>query len=218
MNPDPAKVLIVDDHPAVREALALRISQQPDMKVCGEAADIVDALEMLDARRPDVAVIDISLKTGNGLELIKRIKARNADVRMLVWSMFAESLYAERALQAGAMGYLDKEHATDEIVNAIRKILQGRICVSSDTGNRLMMRAAGRKAPVENSPTAMLSDRELQVFQLIGEGLGTREIAERLHLSVHTIETHRQRIKAKLAIESSGVLSREATRWVLENG
>lgn len=213
-----AKVLIVDDHPAVREALALRIAQQPDMRVCGEACDIADALERLDAENPEVAVIDISLKTGNGLELIKRIKARNSGVRMLVWSMFSESLYAERALQAGAMGYLDKEHATDEIVAAIRKILRGKICVSSDTGDRLMMRAAGRKSASGNTPAAALSDRELQVFQLIGEGLCTREIAERLHLSVHTIETHRQRIKGKLAIESSGILSREATRWVLENG
>lgn len=213
-----ARVLIVDDHPAVREALAQRMAQQRDLEVCGEAADIAEALALVESERPDVAVIDISLKTGNGIDLIKRIKAKSSTVRMLVWSMFSESLYAERALRAGAMGYLNKEHATDEIVTAIRRILEGHVYVGPEIANRLMMRATGREDVAETSHIDALSDRELEVFGLIGKGLSTREIADRLHLSVHTVETHRQRIKEKLDIGNTAILSREAAQWVLENG
>lgn len=213
----PARVLVVDDHPAVREALALRIDRCRDLEVCGEADDVAAALSVVETERPDVAVIDISLKTGNGIDLIKRLKTRTSPPRMLVWSMYDETLYAERALRAGAMGYVSKEKETGEIITAIRRILEGRVYLSEAMSDRLMTRAAGR--PVEEtSPSALLSDRELEVYQLIGQGLKTREIADRLHLSVHTVETHRQRIKDKLQIDNTAILSREAAQWVLENG
>jgi DNA-binding NarL/FixJ family response regulator len=210
-------VLIVDDHPAVRQALAAEISRHADLTVCGEAADVADALRLVDSEHPEVAVIDISLKTGSGIDLIKRIKERDDRLRMLVWSMYDESLYAQRALRAGALGYVNKQHATDEIITAIRTIRDGRLYVSPETANRLMLRAAGQKNAGESSLIESLSDRELQVFELIGRGLRTREIAERLHLSVHTVETHRQRIKFKLAIDTPTELARTATQWVLEN-
>lgn len=211
------KVLIVDDHPAVREALTLRIDRCGDLQVCGEADDVAAALHQVETENPDVVVIDISLKTGNGIDLIKRLKTRASPPRMLVWSMYDETLYAERALRAGAMGYVSKEKETGEIITAIRRILAGRVYVSQAMSDRLMTRAAGRSVQ-EASPAGLLSDRELQVYQLIGQGLKTREIADRLHLSVHTVETHRQRIKDKLQIENTAILSREAAQWVLENG
>ncbi|MFV1969323.1 MAG: response regulator [Pirellulaceae bacterium] len=212
-----AKVLIVDDHPAVREALSTQISRQRDLEVCGEAADLVDALKLFETEKPDVAVIDISLKTGNGIDLIKRIKDRNDDVRMLVWSMYNDSLYAERALRAGAMGYINKAHATDKIVEAIRHVLDGKIYVSEQIANKLLRQASGRANDLDRSSIDSLSNRELQVFELIGNGLTTAEIAEKLHLGVKTIETHRQRIKSKLNLQTTAELSREAVQWVLEN-
>ncbi len=213
----PAKVLIVDDHPAVRDALAAEISRHGDFKVCGEAADIADALKLVDSKKPDVAVIDVSLKSGNGIDLIKRIKDRKNPIRMLVWSMYSDSLYAERTLRAGAMGYINKEHATSKIVEAIRCVLDGRIYVSPEIHNKLLLRVAGR-GDLERSPTASLSNRELQVFELIGNGLTTTEIAARLKLGASTVETHRQRIKDKLNLATAAELSREAAQWVLENG
>ena len=212
-----AKVLIVDDHPAVREALSLRIDRCRDLESCGEAADISEALSQIDAACPDVAVIDISLKSGNGIDLIKRIRNRTTKPRMLVWSMYDESLFAERALRAGAMGYISKEKETGEIITAIRRILNGRLYLSEAISNRLMIRAAGGRV-ADSSPTALLSDRELEVYHMIGEGLKTREIADRMRLSMHTVETHRQRIKNKLQIENTAILSRDAAQWVLENG
>lgn len=211
------RILIVDDHPAVRDALSTEISRHRDLSVCGEAADVVDALRIVEKEAPDVAVVDILLKSGNGIDLIKRIRERSQHVNILVWSMYEESLYAERALRAGAQGYINKRHATAEIVDAIRTIRNGQLYVSRETANRIMIRAAGQKRYGEASAVGSLSDRELQVFELIGQGLGTHEIAERLHLSVHTIETHRQRIKFKLAIETSPELAREAAQWVLES-
>ena len=142
-----AQVLIVDDHPAVREALALRISRQGDLEVCGEAADMGEALHLIADTDPDVAVVDISLKTGSGIDLIKRIKDRNNHVRILVWSMHSESLYAERALRAGALGYISKEQATDRIVEAIRQVLTGKVWLSESMAVRMLQRTvgAGRK-------------------------------------------------------------------------
>lgn len=214
----PAKVLIVDDHPAVREALALRISRCPDLKIGGEAGDVAEALRLFESSRPHVTVIDISLKGGSGIDLIKRIKSRDPDARIVVWSMYDESLYGERALRAGASGYLTKDKETSEIITAVRRVLEGKIYVSETLSQRLMSRAAAQSASIHDSPAELLSDRELEVFELIGKGLTTREIADRLHVSVHTVETHRQRIKAKLNIDSSAILSREATQWLLENG
>jgi DNA-binding NarL/FixJ family response regulator len=209
-------VLIVDDHPAVRESLATRIARSQDLEVCGEASDLREAIAEVERQQPDVAVIDISLKSGSGIELIKRIKVKAPDVQILVWSMHPDSLYAERALRAGAMGYLNKERATSEILRAIRQILAGELYVSPEVANRLMTRSLGHKQPSPATPAELLSNRELEVFELIGQGLGTRDIADRLHLSVHTIETHRQRIKAKLRIEGPTELVRAATQWLLD--
>lgn len=214
-----ARILIVDDHPAVREALALRIGRQPELEVCGEAADIGEALRQVADTQPDVAVIDISLKTGNGIDLIKRIKDRNDRVRMLVWSMHSESLYAERALRAGALGYINKDQATDKIVEAIQRVLDGKVYLSDTMAEKMLHRAVGGgQNEVTRSPLAALADRELEVFRLIGEGMKTMEIAERLRLSVKTVETYRDRIRKKLDLRDGTELSHHATRWVLENG
>src|SRR6516225_10530105 len=214
-----ARVLIVDDHPAVREALALRISRQPDLEVCGEAADTSEALRLVAQAQPDVAVVDISLKTGNGIDLIRRIKDRNDHVRILVWSMHSESLYAERALRAGALGYINKDQATDRIVEAIRRVLAGKVWLSEAMTERMLHRAVGgAREGLTRSPVDGLADRELEVFRLIGGGVKTAEIAERLHLSVKTVETYRDRIRRKLNLSDGTRLSHYATQWVLENG
>jgi DNA-binding NarL/FixJ family response regulator len=214
-----ARILIVDDHPAVREALAIRIGRQIDLEVCGEAADIGDALRLLADAQPDVAVVDISLKAGNGIDLIKRIKNRNDHVRILVWSMHSESLYAERALRAGALGYVNKDQATDRIVEAIRRVLAGKVYLSEATAERMLQRAVGGVCEeVTRSPLDVLADRELEVFRLIGGGMKTGEIAKRLHLSVKTVETYRDRIRQKLDLSDGTKLTHYATQWVLENG
>jgi DNA-binding NarL/FixJ family response regulator len=212
-----SRVLIVDDHPAVREALALRIGRQSDLEVCGEAADMTEALQLAARTRPDVAVVDISLKSGSGLDLIKRLKDRNGDIRVLVWSMHSESLYARRALQAGALGYVNKDQATDKIVEAIRRVLTGKVWLSDAMADSLLRQAIGTKAGNGvQAPTDALSDRELEVFRLIGEGVKTTEIAKRLHLSVKTIETYRDRIRLKLDLADGAALIHFATEWVLE--
>jgi DNA-binding NarL/FixJ family response regulator len=214
-----ARILIVDDHPAVREALVLRIGRQSDLEVCGEAADTTEALRLVAETQPDVAVVDISLKTGNGIDLIKRIKKRNDHVRILVWSMHSETLYAERALRSGALGYINKEQATDKIVEAIRQALAGKIWLSEAMTERLLRRSVRpvRQEPT-GSPVQALADRELEVFQLIGEGVKTADIAQRLHLSIKTVETYRDRIRQKLGLSDGTKLSHYATQWVLENG
>ncbi len=214
-----ARILIVDDHPAVREALASRIGRQPDLEVCGEAADMSEALGLVADTQPDLAVVDISLKTGNGIDLIKRIKDRNDSVRMLVWSMHSESLYAERALRAGALGYINKDQATDKIVEAIRRVLEGKVYLSDAMAEKMLHRAVGGgREEVTRSPLAALANRELEVFRLIGQGVKTAEIAERLHLSVKTVETYRDRIRLKLDLSDGTELAHYATQWVLENG
>jgi DNA-binding NarL/FixJ family response regulator len=214
-----ARVLIVDDHPAVREALATRIGRQPDLEVCGEAADTSEALRLVAQAQPDVAVVDISLKTGNGIDLIRRIKDRNDHVRMLVWSMHSESLYAERALRAGALGYINKDQATDQIVEAVRRVLAGKVWLSEPMAERMLQRAVGTPRPeATRSPVDTLADRELEVFRLIGQGVKTADIAERLHLSVKTVETYRDRIRQKLELDDGTKLAHYATQWVLGSG
>jgi DNA-binding NarL/FixJ family response regulator len=214
-----ARVLIVDDHPAVREALAQRIGRQRDLEVCGEATDMSEALRLVAETQPDIAVVDISLKTGDGIDLIKRIRDRNDHVRMLVWSMHSEALYAERALRAGALGYVNKDEATDRIVEAILRVLAGKVYLSETMAQRMLQRAVGgARDEVTRSPLDVLADRELEVFRLIGAGVKTAEIAERLHLSVKTVETYRDRIRKKLDLSDGTQLAHYATQWVLENG
>jgi DNA-binding NarL/FixJ family response regulator len=212
-----ARILIVDDHPAVREALASRIGRQADLTVCGEAADMSEALRLVAETQPDLAVIDISLKTSNGIDLIKRIKDRSDSVRMLVWSMHGESLYAERSLRAGALGYINKDQATDKIIEAIRRVLEGKVYLSDAMAEKMLHRAVGGDE-VTRLPLETLADRELEVFRLIGQGVKTAEIAKRLTLSVKTVETYRDRIRQKLSLSDGTELAHYATQWMLENG
>lgn len=211
-----ARVLIVDDHPAVREALGLRISRQPDLEVCGEADNTREALARVAASRPDVVVVDIALKASNGIDLIKRIRDRNHHVPILVWSMHSESLYAERALRAGALGYVNKDQATDTIVDAIHRVLAGKVWLSEAVADKVLQRSVGRtrksRASVED-----LADREMEVFRLIGGGVKTADIAGQLHLSIKTIETYRERIRKKLRLNTGTQLAHYATVWMLEN-
>jgi DNA-binding NarL/FixJ family response regulator len=214
-----AKVLIVDDHPAVRQALGMLIGQEADLELCGEAADLSDALRLVADKQPDVAVIDISLKTGCGIDLIKRIKDRNNAVRMLVWSTHSESLYAERALRAGALGYVNKDQATDKIIEGIRRVLAGKVFLSDAMAETLLQRTVGdTQKENKHSPLVALANRELEVFRLIGQGVKTAAIAERLHLSVKTIETYRERIREKLNLSDGTELAHYATQWMLQNG
>jgi DNA-binding NarL/FixJ family response regulator len=213
-----ARVLIVDDHPAVREALSLRIGRQPDLAVCGEAADMDDALRLVAENRPDVAVVDISLKTGNGIDLIKRMKEREDSIRVLVWSMHSESFYARRALRAGALGYVSKDQATDKIVEAIRRVLEGKVWLSETMAEAILQQTVGApRQEIIRTPMEALADREMEVFRLIGEGVKTRQIAQRLRLSVKTVETYRDRIRQKLDLSDGTRLVHAATQWVLEN-
>jgi DNA-binding NarL/FixJ family response regulator len=212
------KVLIVDDHPAVREGLAVRISAQPDLEVCGEAADIPQAIEMALKNAPHVAIVDIQLKNGNGLDLIDRFKSLSPPVHVLIWSMFRDDLYAQRALRAGARGYINKECATGKIVEAIRCVREGKIFLADETSQRMLLQqfvAGGRDKP---SGVESLSNRELEVFRMIGQGLTASQIAQRLHRSGHTVEAHRQAIKRKLTLKSAAELNRAAVQWTLESG
>ncbi|HEY8503107.1 MAG TPA: response regulator transcription factor [Gemmataceae bacterium] len=213
----PARVFVVDDHPVVREGLAAQIAAQPDLELCGQAEGVADALARVKELRPDVAVIDISLKDGNGIDLIKRLRAREDPVRVVVWSMYPENLYAERALRAGAAGYVHKGRATREILEAIRSVLAGQVYLSPDVSAQLLARMVGG-GPGGRSPVEALSDRELETFGLLGRGLTTEQIAERMHLSPKTVETYRLRIKEKLGVRTVPELIRLAAEWVLENG
>lgn len=210
------RILIVEDHPATREGLAMRIACQKDMEVCGEADGIVNALKLLDSMRPDVIVTDIQLKKSDGLDLVKRIKARDNAARILVWSMYPDMLYAKRALNAGALGYINKASSTAEIVEAIRRVREGKVYLCEEMAEALLHHAVGGAESVKLSPIEALSDRELEVFRLIGQGLSPVQLAAELHLSRHTIDTHKQRIKEKLGLATATELTQAAIRWVIE--
>jgi len=209
--------MIVDDHPLVRRGLGQLINVEPDLMLCGEFASGEEALTGMEEVNPDLIVVDIGLKGINGIELIKRIRSRHAHPKMLVSSMYDESLYAERVLRAGARGYINKEEAPENVIKAIREVLTGGVYLSPLMKDRLLDVMIGGAEGSEQSPVDTLSDRELEVFSLIGRGLTTREIANRLHLSVKTIETHREHLRSKLNISSSAELMRHAVQWVLEN-
>ena len=179
------RILIVDDHPLVREGLTMRLSMQPDLQVCGAAASEDEALSLVNTLSPDLVLIDISLKSGNGIDLVKQIKSRHPSVKMLVVSGFNESLYAERALRAGALGYLHKQESSEKLLDAVRTVLSGKRFISAAMSERLLNQAIGAAAAA-GSPIERLSNRELEVFRLIGEGLSTGAIAERLFISPHT--------------------------------
>ncbi|MEP0548832.1 MAG: response regulator transcription factor [Rhodothermales bacterium] len=212
------RLMIVDDHPLMRKGLALTLSAESDIEVVGQAADAEEALSVMDKLKPDLVLIDISLPGMSGIELLKHLLALNPDLLTLVVSRHDEALYAERAVRAGAKGYVMKLEAGNEIVQAVRHVLRGGIYMSDELKDRLLFGAAvGRKAPMQ-SPLEVLSDRELEVFEMTGRGLPTREIAERLHLSVKTVESYRARIKQKLNIETGTELLQQAVQWVEGEG
>jgi len=210
-------ILLVDDHPLVREGLALRISLEADLQVCGEAAGPAEALQAIERLQPDLGLVDLSLKGGHGIELILGVKKRYPKIRLLVLSGFPEALYAERSLRAGADGYLNKQESTDRLLIAIRSVLAGRRYLSTELERRLADLALGRPSEPD-STTSRLSDREIEIFRLIGQGLSTKAIAESLYLSPHTIDTHRENIKRKLGLANAAELIRAAVQYVLEHG
>ncbi|QDU75799.1 Oxygen regulatory protein NreC [Bremerella volcania] len=214
----PSRILIVDDHPIVREGLAARIDGQPDLEVCGEASGINDALSQYRSLSPDLTLVDIQLEDGNGIELIKEIYSRNSTAKMLVVSAFDESLYANRALRAGALGYVNKRELQDKVIDAIRTVLKGDRYLSPKMTQQLLSQVVSNKTTMDEDPIQRLSDRELEVFQLIGHGKTTAAIAAQLQLSVHTIDTHREKLRHKLGAKNSAELMKLAVQWVLENG
>jgi DNA-binding NarL/FixJ family response regulator len=210
------RVLIVDDHPIVRQGLARLMEHEPDIEVCGGAQSVSEAIEQVEALRPDLVIVDISLKDSHGIELISQLKARDENAKLLVWSMFDEKVFAERALRAGAMGYVNKQESIETVVLALRQVLAGDVYLSRQMAN-YVARRIGRNNPLEQDPVERLSNRELEVFQMIGQGTTTRQIARRLSLSPKTIEAHRERIKAKLGLKNAAELSCRAVQWLLEN-
>lgn len=209
------RVLVVDDHPIVREGLADLINKQEDITLCGWAEDIPHAIEAIKKLKPDVVTIDISLEDASGLDLIKQIKVQFPDLPILTLSMHEESLYAERAIRAGAKGYITKREGTKRVIVAIRHVLDGRLYLSDNMKERLLQGMLGdKKAGAGPSEADRLTDRELEVFTLLGHGKGTRQIAEQLYLSVRTVETYRARIKEKLGLTCAAELLLHAFRWV----
>ena len=209
----PARVLIVDDHPVVRRGLAQVLGGTDDLAFCGEAETAADALHAVAETGPDVAVVDLTLKGKGGLELVKDLHARHPGLPVLVLSMHDESLYAERALRAGARGYIMKDGRMEDVVGALRPVLAGRVYLSERMTSRLLGRLTGSGPEDGRSPISTLTDRELEVFEMIGQGLATREIADGLHLSVKTVDTHRENIKRKLNLSSATELYRHAFLW-----
>jgi DNA-binding NarL/FixJ family response regulator len=207
-------ILIVDDHPLLRHGLAALIRTELDLDVCGEAATSKAALEAIREHRPDLVIVDLALDGADGLDLIKAMKARHPEIPALVLSMHDEALYAERALRAGARGYVNKQQLDDTLLVAIRRVLNGEMYMSEKAGARFAAKFLGGVTLEKDSPLAVLTDRELEVFRLIGQGRCSRDIAQQLHLSVKTIESYREHIKQKLALESGAELVRRATLWV----
>lgn len=209
------RVLIVDDHASVRRGLALLIDRERDLKVCGEASGVADAMRQARKLKPDMILVDLSLKEGSGLELIRNLKEWDSTLPILVVSMHDESIFAERAMRAGARGYIMKEETPECLIQAIRRVLSGKVYLSDDVSESLLEKMVGGEK-ARKDPIHTLTDRELMIFQAIGEGLSSLEIAERLHLSVKTIETYRARIKERLSLGTSADLLRYALRWTLE--
>ena len=211
---DKTTILIVDDHPIVRQGLSELINHESDLVVCGQAEDSHEAIKAVRELNPDMAIIDISLKETSGLELIKDIHAQYPNLPVLALSMHDENLYAERSLRAGAMGYIMKQEATENVIEAVRRILGGEIYVSERMAGKMVRKLVTGQTETSSSQVDSLSDRELEVFSLIGRGHGTRQISERLHVSVKTIETYRAHIKDKLNLADAAELLQYAIQWV----
>lgn len=222
VNPEPdragpatrrARILLVDDHPLVRERLAEIINREKDLTLCGEAEDRHQALDAIRTCRPQLVIVDITLKSSDGIELIQDIRTRWPALLTLVVSMHDESLYAERALRAGARGYITKQEATRNILSAIRRVLGGEIYLNERIASRILSRLATPARRAVSTPAELLADRELQVFELTGRGLNTRQIAAQLHLGVKTVETYRSRIREKLDLKDPEDLLPMAITW-----
>jgi DNA-binding NarL/FixJ family response regulator len=206
------KILIVDDHPMMREGLRGVINRQPDMKVCGEAENAAQAMSAVQQLAPDLALVDITLPGKSGLELVKDLKVMHPQLVILAISMHDESLYAERMLRAGASGYITKQQPPEELIKAIRQVLDKRVYVSKEVSESLLRRFSSQP-PADRSPTKLLTDREFEIMQLIGEGKAPKEIAQQLHLSVKTIAVHAANIRRKLNFKTTAQLIRFAVRW-----
>lgn len=213
-TPTKKRILLVDDHPLLRQGVAVLIDREPDLQVCGEAQSAAEALQAARSLRPDLALVDISLGERSGLELIKDLKIQHEALPVLVLSMHDESLYAERALRAGAQGYITKKAGGKPLLKAIREVLDGRIFLSDQMSTKLLQNLAGQRPGKTASPLELLTDREFEVFQLIGDGRSSRRIAETLHVSIKTIEAHRANMKAKLNLKAGTDLVHYAVRWV----
>jgi DNA-binding NarL/FixJ family response regulator len=213
MTPPQIRIFLVDDHPLVREWLATLLRQQPDLEVCGQAEDARQAFATMEADPPDVAIVDLSLKTSSGLDLIKELSERLPTIQVIVLSMHEEIFYAERALRAGARGYVTKRESTHRIVEAIHEVQAGRLYANAELLAKLAERIVGRNQSTQTGSVETLSDRELEVFRRLGEGQANRLIAEELHLSIKTVQAYCARIKGKLALDNAAELVREAIRW-----
>lgn len=209
-------VFVVDDHPLLRQGLALLINQQHDLEVCGEAEEAQALMQALSQKKPDIVIVDISLNGPDGLDLLKNIRSSYPDLPVLVLSMHDEAIYAERALRARANGYIMKQEATEKVLVAVRRILNGEVYLSDRMANKMLQQYIGGSQGAIQSRISALSDRELEVFCLIGEGRGTREIAKGLHLSIKTVETYQAHIKEKLSLHSGRELIQRAIQWKID--
>jgi DNA-binding NarL/FixJ family response regulator len=208
------RVFIIDDHPIVREGLAQLINRQTDLMVCGEAEDAHTAVRVIGNVKPDIVIVDISLKGSDGIEFLKNLKTKNPAIPVLVLSIHDESLYAPRALRAGARGYIMKQEGTEKVLIALRRVLSGDVYVSDRMAKRMLEQFVSGRQVLERTPVHCLSDRELAVFRLIGQGYGTRDIAKELYLSVKTVESYREHIKDKMELRNAAELIQHAVKWV----
>jgi DNA-binding NarL/FixJ family response regulator len=211
-------VLVVDDHPVVRQGLSQLINQEEDLRVVGEAEDIDAAMAAVAEARPDIVLVDIQLNGASGIELIKQLKSSYGRCPVLVVTMYDETLYAERLLRAGARGYIMKQEATDQLLAAIRRVLDGEVYLSPKMVSRILHKLVDGPTTAALTPIDRLSDRELEVFQLIGQGLGTRQIAEQISVSIKTVETYRAHIKDKLKLKTAAEVFQQASSWVHSGG
>jgi len=216
-KPRKHRILLVDDHAIVREGFMEIINSMPDLQVCGQAGTVGKTIDAVSRLKPDAVVVDLSLQGGSGLELIKDLKALHPRLPMLVLSMHDEALYAERALRAGALGYVMKREEAGTVMRAMRSVLRGEVYVSESMRGRMLHKLVGRAKEIRGKGVKGFSDRELEIFQMIGEGLTTRQVAQKLHVSVSTVETHRAHLKEKLNLRNGAELMRAAVEWVAQN-
>ncbi len=217
MQSQKTRIFVVDDHPLIRDGMALLIGSESDLQICGSTGSIQDALKQLTKVEPDLMIVDLSLKDGLSLDLIKTVKERYPTIHTLVVSAYDENLYAERALRNGASGYVNKQECEETLLLAIRTVLAGRKYVSDEILQRLVNQAIGSTEGQSGDPVERLTDRELEIFRLIGQGITPAAIANQLHISPHTVDSHREKMRHKLGVENGRELMQRAMRWVLDH-